>query len=206
MLYNAGTGVSPEYRGHGITEKMYSFGLPHFRGMGIANIMLEVITNNLPAVKVYKRIGFKEKRTVCCYRGKVQSIETHINYSIKRIKTCDWSELNSFLDFPPTWQNSIIASIRNVDNLEMWGIYDGVSLLGYLIYIPDKKRVQLFAVKPGFRRKGLASALFAHVYSMHKSELSITNIDTQDIITDSFLGSIGLKEYIRQYEMYMTIE
>lgn len=205
-LYNAGTGVIPEYRGQRLTEKMYSFGLSRFKAAGIKDIVLEVITENHRAIKVYKRIGFDIKRTLNCYKGEINVSDKPAKYTVHRIESCNCDELKDFWNVEPTWQNSIRTIIRNQENQEMWGVYENENLISYLIYSPDRKRVPLFAVKPTYRRQGLASALFSHVAEKHDAGFTIVNLDSKDIATDNFLRSIGLHNFLMQYEMYLSLE
>jgi ribosomal protein S18 acetylase RimI-like enzyme len=204
-LYNAGTGVIPECRGQKLTERMYAFGLPEFRKAGIERIRLEVITDNLRAYKVYKRIGFDEKRTLCCYKGAVHLSTAMPENMIRKVESPDWDKLKSYCISGPTWQNSLATISRSAGDSEVWGIYYKEELAGYLAYIPDRKRVQLFAVKPECRRQRLASSLFGNIASMYGPGLSVVNIDIKDTVTNSFLLSIGLSEFARQYDMEMTV-
>ncbi|MFT5823545.1 MAG: putative acetyltransferase [Crocinitomix sp.] len=48
-LYNGGTGVVPQKRGHGLTKQMYHFILPVLQENGIHDLILEVISNNIQA-------------------------------------------------------------------------------------------------------------------------------------------------------------
>jgi len=209
VLYNAGTGVIPEYRGNGITEKMYSFGLPRFKKEGIELIVLEALTDNNRAIKVYKRIGFEVLRTVGCYKGEISlfhSLKKPERCSIKKVESYNWNVLKTFWNYEPTWQNSIATIERNIENLEIWGAFENDVIVGYLIYAPDRKRIQLLAVKPDYRRKGFASLLITHLQSIYGGEFSVVNLDARDSVTHNFLHySIGLKEYVKQYEMCLTI-
>lgn len=72
IVYNGGTGVIPENRGAGLTKQMYSFILPLLKKKGIHKLLLEVISNNVQAIKSYKKSGFKVKRTLTCYKGTIK--------------------------------------------------------------------------------------------------------------------------------------
>ncbi len=205
VLYNAATGVIPEYRGQKLTGRMYSFGLPEFKRAGIESIRLEVITENLRAHKVYKRIGFEERRTLCCYKGTVHASPTQTEKSIKRVKSCNWDKLKSFCISEPTWQNSTESISRSAGDTEIWGIYDNDKLIAYLACIPERKRILLFAVKPEYRKQELGSSLFGYIASLYGPELSVVNVDINDTVTNSFLGSIGLSEFLRQYDMCLVL-
>lgn len=204
-LYNAGTGVIPEYRGQKITERMYAFGIPGFKAAGIKDIYLEVITDNLPAVTVYKRIGFQTIRTVDCYRGNISAENKEIEPVACIIESCDWAALQNFWDFKPTWQNSVKTILRNKANLEMWCIRKEDEIKGYLVYIPDRKRIQQFAVHPDSRRKKFASSLFNHIASLHGTDVGVINVDENNEVVRFFLHSLGLEDYLQQFEMRLTL-
>jgi len=65
-LYNGGTGVIPTHRGHGLTQRMWMFIQPTLKEYRVEKMILEVLTVNEPAIAIYKRIGFKLKRTLNC--------------------------------------------------------------------------------------------------------------------------------------------
>ena len=49
--YNAGTGVIPTERGCALTKRMYEFIKPKLKREAFDEIVLEVISNNIPAIK-----------------------------------------------------------------------------------------------------------------------------------------------------------
>ena len=73
VVYNGGTGVIPEKRGLGLTKQMYAFNLPVLEKKGIDKIILEVISNNIQAIKSYKKIGFITTRELDCFQGNFET-------------------------------------------------------------------------------------------------------------------------------------
>src|SRR6478672_6297058 len=79
IAYNGGTGVIPEFRGQNLTQKMYEYLFTLLAAKGIGNHLLEVITENGRAIPIYQKIGFEIKRTVSCFKGKINRTPTENN-------------------------------------------------------------------------------------------------------------------------------
>lgn len=201
VLYNAGTGVIPTERGNNYTAKMYQFLLSKIPPNDINKIILEVIVENKPALKTYQNTGFTIVRELNCYKGVVELNETFSKFKIGHLSAYDWAVLKSFWDCEPSFQNGIMA----VDNLFVTnislGIFDDDLLIGYLIYNPGSKRIQQFAVSKSYRNKGVATQLFQYIAANYSAEMTVINVDGGSISTNKFLESMGLKYFIKQYEM-----
>src|SRR4030095_13446980 len=61
-VYDAGTTVLPEYRRRGVSRAMFDWMIPMFAAEGFEQFLLEVITNNVPAVRLYEQLGFHRTR------------------------------------------------------------------------------------------------------------------------------------------------
>ena len=59
--------VSEEYRGKGIGRMLVERCIVHSRNNGIDNVFLNVVSDNVPAVKLYKSIGFATEKTTDFY-------------------------------------------------------------------------------------------------------------------------------------------
>ena len=67
-------GIVPEHRGRGLGRALVLKSLYGFRTSGLSRVTLEVTATNVPAVELYKSIGFQVMRTT--YRA-VQPDESH---------------------------------------------------------------------------------------------------------------------------------
>jgi ribosomal protein S18 acetylase RimI-like enzyme len=56
-------GVAPEHRGLGLGRALLLKSLDGFRELGIRKVSLEVTADNLPAVELYQKLGFRHRRT-----------------------------------------------------------------------------------------------------------------------------------------------
>ncbi len=61
-VYDAGTGVIPDFRRQGVSEAMFEMMVQVFKSEGIEQWLLEVITSNVAAISLYKKLGFREVR------------------------------------------------------------------------------------------------------------------------------------------------
>lgn len=199
--YNAGTGVIPSKRGQQLTKLMYRFILPSLEAAGVKNCYLEVLEQNIQAIKSYESTGYKIHRTLICFKGIPQIQEDSKSYPVLALKEMDWGTWASFWDWQPTWQNATTA-LKNIGSgNNSIGIHLDEKLVAYASYNPQNNRISQFAVAKDYRKQGLGSALFQHIYNENKAELSLVNVDAAAADTFSFLKSIGLTAFVNQYEM-----
>lgn len=201
LVYNGGTGVIPGKRGFGLTTQMYRFILPLLAEQRIHKLILEVISQNIQAIKSYERSGFKRKRTLLCYKGEVKGLSTYADASILELHDYNWNLMESFWDITPTWQNSkrVIDELK-FSNISL-GAYIENQLVGYVIFTPGNKRIQQIAVHKDFRKRKIATSLIAKLTEIHGNALSIINVDEKSKVSIDFFEAIGLENSFEQIEM-----
>ncbi|WP_411893700.1 GNAT family N-acetyltransferase [Winogradskyella sp. A2] len=205
MVYNGGTGVVHEKRGAGLTKQMYQYIIPLLIVNGIDRIILEVIDKNIQAIKSYEKSGFKTKRHLACYKGKIEISNTNANVEIKELKNYNWQLMESFWDVSPTWQNSIPVVNEIISTNASLGAYVKNQLVGYVIYNPNNNRIQQIAVQKGYRNKRIASTLIVKLKERFGNKLSIINVDKRSSAVNDFFNKIGLKNSLEQIEMEMIL-
>ncbi|WP_298546512.1 GNAT family N-acetyltransferase [uncultured Aquimarina sp.] len=206
IVYNGGTGVIPKKRGFGLTKQMYDFILPVLEEKGINELLLEVITKNTPAIKSYKKSGYKIERELSCYKGEVIVSNLNHNIEISNLRDYNWSVMQSFWDITPTWQNSnnVVNQLKNT-NISL-GAYIKNQLVGYIIYNPKNKRLQQIAIDKGFRQQKIASTLISKLIENYGSTFSIINVDKSSKTVDAFLQKIGFEKNLEQLEMKLQLD
>ncbi len=199
--YNAGTGVIPSKRGQQLTKLMYRFILPSLEAAGVKNCYLEVMEQNIQAIKSYESTGYGIYRKLICFKGIPQIEEDNKQYPVLALKEMDWDKWASFWDWQPSWQNAITA-LKNIGGgNHSIGIHLDEKLVAYASYNPQNNRISQFAVAKDYRNQGLGTALFQYIFNENKAEISLINVDATATGTISFLTSIGLAAFVNQYEM-----
>ncbi|EAR01926.1 GNAT family N-acetyltransferase [Maribacter sp. HTCC2170] len=205
IVYSGGTGVIPRKRGLGLTKQMYGFILPILKEKGIDKLFLEVISENIQAIKSYKKSEYKIERELLCYKGQISISNTNNNIKIKRLHNYNWDLMESFWDITPTWQNSknVINGLR--DSIVSIGAFIQNQLTGYIVFNPNNKRILQIAVDKKFRKTGIASTLVSQLVKKYGDTLSIINVDKSSKPINTFLEEIGFEKNLEQLEMKLQL-
>ena len=205
VIYNGGTGVIPNKRGSGLTKQMYLFILPILKENGINKLILEVITENIQAIRSYEKSGYKIERELLCYKGEIKISNTNNSLEIKKIPNYNWDLMESFWDIYPTWQNSKnVVNKLKLTNISL-GAYLKNELVGYIIYNPNNKRIQQIVVSKDFRQQKVASTLIFKLIGAYGNTFSIINVDKRFKNVNSFLEKIGFEKNLEQFEMKLQL-
>lgn len=141
-LYNAGTGVLPEYRGNKITQKLYDCVLEKAKSENITTIQLEVITENEIAIKTYENIGFEIIRTLNCYKGTLNVEKLESPFKVVTLNPTDYNTLNALSNYELTWQNSVetIKNLHKINDIKTIGVLNQKEIIGYIIFNTTSKK------------------------------------------------------------------
>jgi ribosomal protein S18 acetylase RimI-like enzyme len=207
--YDAGTGVIPGHRRQGISEEMFRVMLPEFERDGIEQILLEVITTNTNAIKLYEKLGFRSGRLLALLqRDELLDIPADLpEIQLRPIEKLDWMVLTSFWDSNPAWQNSLEAIGRSTKLKRVVGAFTGERCVGYVIFSEKFGRIAQLAVDRNFRRRGIGTALLGAVQdqTLEGYSLQVINIDTTLKDAMAFFEKHGFYQRLNQHEMIKAV-
>lgn len=200
--YDGGSAMIPEYRGRGIATEMFAFLEPKLKEAGVFQYLLEVLTSNVGATRLYRKLGFVETRRLAVFRRSEPQKGTR-EIDVRPVEQPDWKLFQSFWDGYPSWQNSIDAVDRAASERIIVGTYADEACVGYgVVFVPQMNVMQL-AVSSKHRRQGIGSALLAALET--SGPLKIINIDEDLKGTLAFYEHNGYKQVLGQYEMIKTL-
>ena len=208
--YNGGTGVIPAYRGNKLTEKMYHSIFPKLEKNGIEQCVLEVISNNKPAIKVYENLGFTRSKFFHCLKLKKESsyllgfkkpnIDLVLQHNPK------WKKYESFCDYETCFLDSIPLLKKNKANETVLEAYMNDKLVGFLIFNKKMGRVEHIGVDHDARGKGIATMLIKKMIRICRNKpIYILNLNERNYDVLNFFLRVGFQNEIDQFELKLSI-
>lgn len=207
-VYDAGTGVVPEFRKQGVGKALFDFMTPDLTAEGFEQILLEVIAQNENAIKLYKKLGFQETRRLIYFEQK-KTFEPKIErkFEIREIVAPDWDLFESFADGKTSWQNARDSVSRIFSRRLALGVFDEGKCVGYGIVAPKFGMISQLAVAHKFRRRGAASLILSEMRQRIAKDknLCAANVDENIASAVDFLRRRGFAENFSQLEMIKVL-
>lgn len=199
--------VRPDYRGLGISSRLFDI----HKEIAIENkcrqMCLEVIKGNDRAINFYRKHGYEKVYDIVYYSHNDPSeINTELpdDVSINEISLDSLRSLSDEIrETHINWQNDFDYISHFVDQVH-YGVYKGTTLAG-AISIHPSGRINFLWVNAGFRNKGIGKGLISHAAKEVKpKKLSINFPD--NVLLLGFLKRLNFTEDpISQHEMRMVL-
>jgi ribosomal protein S18 acetylase RimI-like enzyme len=210
VAYNGGTGVIPAFRGNHLTYRMYQYLIPKLVKKTIEFCVLEVISNNIPALKSYEKTGFKKSRFYHCLKLDKESSylknALHPECRLLETRKPKWSKYESFCDYETSFLDSFTMLQKNIKFEKVVEAYHEQELAGYIIYNKKMGRVANIAIHKGKRGRGIGTSLINRMYTdCNKRPVYILNVDEKSYDLLNFFLRIGFKNDIDQFELKLNL-
>jgi ribosomal protein S18 acetylase RimI-like enzyme len=209
--YDAGTGIVPDFRKQGWARKMFDHALPTLRDRGVDRFVLEVLQQNEPAIKAYRKSGFETVRELRCLIADVETLRALSDESNVRIEPIDarrFHTLTNAADWVPSFENRFSVVDAIPDHVTILGAWRGEECIGAIAYSPPLNWLLSLLVRRDARRQGIGRALVRHL-AHHVPEaatrLTAINIDGADVGMQRFFTGLGFEPLVDQYEMVLDL-
>lgn len=199
--YDSGTAIIPQYRGKGYAHLLLDKTLSVLKGQAIHTWVLEVLSDNIRAIKLYTSIGFTQQREVNCYQIEAKTIKAHdTGITLARQQTISIPQGECL----PSWQNEVQAIIAG--DVPTWDITTEKRKIGTLCYDPELGTIAQIFMQREERRKGYAKGAIIEAAKLcAEKQLHFINIDDRYQPLNTLLLHMGFQCYATQLEMTNTI-
>lgn len=199
--YDSGTAIIPDYRGKGYAHMLVDNTLSLLAKKGIHTWVLEVLTENIKAINLYRSIGFTQKRKFNCYHSKAEMIRgenTRTTLQPQQVITIPRGECK------PSWQNEE-QSIKKGD-IPTWDIISDMRNVGTLCYHPETGSIAQIYIQEEERNQGYAKQAIIEAAKLCKTQqLRFINVDDSYQPLNKLLLSLGFSCFTTQLEMANTL-
>lgn len=205
--YVIGLGLSPQHRGRGLAKELMQqatlLNEPHTQ-----QFLLEVITSNQPALKLYQSLGYQISRELLCFSIPKANLPLSSSEYID-IKTSQYipdDDLSTFWDKHTSWQYSKDTLTTESNYFVYVTAYIHQNLVGYGVIDPVSGDIYQLAIHPEHRRQGIASMILSTLCQQTESpKIGCSNIDISNESLIAFLQKQQFKLVINQYEMHYSL-
>ncbi len=196
------------YRGKGLVKQIFDKTQQYLVERGIENYLLEVLSDNTAAIKLYSRLGFETVREFTCHVQACSAISR--NSKMCRIDHVELEQLDGNIqiykdlppDFTPSWQNSQESISRAGDAISVVAAKHNGELCGFIAYDPQQGDLTQIVVSQDCRGEGIGSLLFDYFLAHNKADIvKALNVDVNCESLRYFLESKNLNISSRQFEM-----
>jgi ribosomal protein S18 acetylase RimI-like enzyme len=209
VAYNGGTGVLPDHRGKHLTARMYDYLQEFCSGLGLAYFLLESITHNAPAVKIYRKCGFYVSRLLRCFfleKEFLPKIKTTSNVTYEVMPVIKWEMIKDPDVCRPGFEEQIDQLKRNQSLYTMVVAYAEGIQAGVLLFDRESGRVSYLCVDTNYRRQGMAAGLLRKMAELtYAPVIAAINIDERASDLSGFFRRLTFENRFDQYEMIREI-
>lgn len=196
LVMNLATGVRREHQGKGLLSAMYERIRADLPRKGFEKSQLEVITENVRAIRGYESAGFRKMRQLLCWKGGPGDLRiSDGDHSI--LPLVFTQEHDSLTAYPPAFEMGNSVLIRRADILELHELRKDRVLLAYAVWNPWKMNLGRIEGRTSRDMETLLGKM-----NLSGKNLGIINVDERHVVNALFREK-GLVNYISQYEMEM---
>ncbi|OIK06632.1 GNAT family N-acetyltransferase [Bacillus sp. MUM 116] len=199
--------IHPNFRGTGISHKLFEFHKEEAVKQGCKQLFLEVIVGNDRAINFYKKLGYEKVYDIVYYTTSDLSQLSHegrkSEAEIRNIEFNDFQKRIQKWTYHINWQNDI-DFLEKLTNNHYFGAYRNDNLVGCLS-INSNGGISFLMVDKNARNQGIATQLL-HAASKNLNLTKMAAGFPNNSLLEGFFKKHGFqKGTLAQYEMYLTL-
>lgn len=199
-----GFAVIPTYRSKGIGKELFKLHLSLARENKCKQLYLEVLKDNVEAVKLYKNIGYNPVYDYRLYEAEDIKLTSNLDAKINNVGFVAIKNLRQNMpDFHMFWQGEMFV-IEKYDNVKNYTITENGEIIA-AISMKDTGLINFIWVTPEKRQMGYAKHLLKHAIDNIESK-KLFAIASNNFLYEGFLRRFGYKVVVEQFEMMRAVE
>ncbi|HDR4601618.1 MULTISPECIES: GNAT family N-acetyltransferase [Bacillus cereus group] len=198
--------VHPNYRGVGVSQKLFELHKEEALQNECKQLFLEVIVGNDRAIRFYNKLGYEKVYDLSYYNLKDMTKIIHRECKGIEVKQLEFPafkvEIQKWLHFHINWQNDMDYIEKT--NHTFYGAYIGNDLKGS-ICINEQGKISFIFIDKEYRNRGIGSKLL----QVARDELNLESLlisFPNNSLLEGFVKKTGFeKNSLAQYEMYVLL-
>ncbi|HEY62945.1 MAG TPA: GNAT family N-acetyltransferase [Caldilineae bacterium] len=204
-----GLAVAPEWRRRGVGRAILNSLIQAAREREATSVTLEVLTENEPAISLYRSTGFHIHRELLSWeRGpEVGALPPPASRAVPAKATELVSNFDAWHAEPPCWQRELRSLRPHLHRMDGWGLFEGSQLVAYALTFEQGNQLTLVdvGISPFADAHITARALLQSLQLLHaECLLTLRNIPAGDPLNHT-LAALGFQVDRRQYEMILKL-
>lgn len=197
VVFDAGTGVVPEFRGQGVFTSLYAYAEQELHKYGIEKYYLEVLQQNIRAKSLYERNGFSVVREFSVLQL-TELFEKYDNQNVQVVKLeeFNFSNLYTLTLVKPSYEHSYSVIMKNPELYKVSYLESNHKIMAFCVYdVNDGRLIEL-----GYYNISDLKEVLKYIATNYDVVIA-KNIDTSYSSLIEMMLSIGFKQITSQYEM-----
>lgn len=201
-------GVAPAWRHRGIGRAMLLALQDAARAAGLAEVTLEVITQNAPARALYASLGFVECRELLCWRRTADADPLPI--PVELLEAAPLADLlahfDAWHDQPASWQGEAATLQKMVDRVRGYRlVLDEAAAYCLVNDRGDSLALMDVGINPRYGPVSAGRTLLQAFIARHRGRAVTLNNVPADSGLNRALAALHFLVYIRQIEMRLPL-
>ncbi|MGF9941377.1 GNAT family N-acetyltransferase [Bacillus anthracis] len=198
--------VHPEFRGVGVSQKLFELHKEEALQNECKQLFLEVIVGNDRAIRFYNKLGYEKVYDLSYYNLKDMTKIIYRECKGIEVKQLEFPafkvEIQKWLHFHINWQNDMDYIEKT--NHTFYGAYVDNDLKGS-ICINEQGKISFIFIDKGYRNRGIGSKLLQVARDGLNLESLLISFPNNSLL-EGFVKKTGFeKNSLAQYEMYVLL-